>query len=90
MIFLYNAGQKKPNSKLRIFHAPPDGGGSTLNTVQHTQGNFKTAPQFWKRFLPYFLRNPGSSEGISENRNCTFLKILLETVLLGHLLQIVC
>ncbi len=36
---LYNAGQKKRNSELRMFHAPHDGGGSTLNTVQHTQGN---------------------------------------------------
>ncbi len=36
-LFLYNAGQKKPNSELRIFRDPPEGGGSILNTVQHTQ-----------------------------------------------------
>ncbi len=36
----YNAGQKKRNSESRIFRDPPEGGGSTLNTVQHTQGNF--------------------------------------------------
>ncbi len=87
---VYNAGQKKRNSESRIFRVPPEGEGSTLNTVQHTQDNFKTACHFWKRYLPYLLRNPGLSEGISENRNCTFPKILLETVLLGHLLQIVC
>ncbi len=40
---VYNAGQKKRNSELRISRAPREGGGSTLNTVQHTQGNFKTA-----------------------------------------------
>ncbi len=33
----YNAGQKKHNSELIIFRDPPEGGGSTLNTVQHTQ-----------------------------------------------------
>ena len=49
----YNAGQKKRNSDLRIFHAPPDGGGSTLNTVQHTQTIFKVD-------LPL----PGSSQKI--------------------------
>ncbi len=54
----YNAGQKKRNSELRIFRVPPEGGGSILNTIQHTQGNFKTAHHFWKRYLPYFLRNP--------------------------------
>ncbi len=37
----YNAGQKKRNSELRIFRVPPEGGGSTLNTVQHTQCNSK-------------------------------------------------
>ena len=32
----YNAGQKKHNSEVRIFRVPPEGGGSTLNTAQHT------------------------------------------------------
>ena len=56
----YNAGQKKRNSELRIFRAPPEWGGLTLNTVHHTQGNFKTACHFWKRYLPL----PGSSQKI--------------------------
>ncbi len=30
---LYNAGQKKRNSELRIFRVPPEGGGST--PLQH-------------------------------------------------------
>ncbi len=37
---LYNAGQKKRNSELRNFGAPPEGEYSTLNTVQHAQSNF--------------------------------------------------
>ena len=33
----HNAGQKKRNSELRIFHAPADGGGPTVNTVRNEQ-----------------------------------------------------
>ena len=37
--WIYSAGQNKRNSELRIFRGPPEWGGSTLNTVQDTQGN---------------------------------------------------
>ena len=34
---VYNAGQKKRNSELRIFGAPTEGGGSTSSIVNHLQ-----------------------------------------------------
>ena len=34
--YMYNAGQKKRNSELRILRDPPKGGGSTLKTVQQS------------------------------------------------------
>ncbi len=61
--FNYNAGQKKRNSELRIFGAPPEGGGSTLKTVQHT--TFKVG-------LPL----PGNSQKIHGSELRFFLPAL--------------
>ncbi len=46
--FAYNAGQKKCNSELRIFRDPPEGRGSTLNTVSGSRADIssKNGKQF--------------------------------------------
>ncbi len=82
---IYNAGQKKRNSELRIFRAPPEGGGSTFNMVQHTQGNFKTVQHNYSTPSSIVNHHQSRSTSSRELTKNSWIRVafLLTSIVLG-------